>query len=49
MFRMPGEPRRISRLTFGIRYNLELGSIEQNDHYVNLDTTSPSPLTSARV
>ena len=31
-------------LTFGIRYNLELGSIEQNDHYVNLDTTSPSPL-----
>ena len=31
-------------VTFGIRYNLELGSIEQNDHYVNLDTTSPSPL-----
>ena len=31
-------------LTLGIRYNLELGSIEQNNHYVFLDTTSPSPL-----
>ena len=31
-------------LTFGMRYNLELGSIEQNNHYVYLDTTSPSPL-----
>ena len=31
-------------MTFGIRYNLELGSIEQNNHYVYLDTTSPSPL-----
>jgi len=31
-------------MTLGLRFNLELGSIEQNDHYVNLDTTSPSPL-----
>ena len=31
-------------VTFGMRYNLELGSIEQNNHYVYLDTTSPSPL-----
>ena len=36
-------------ITLGLRYNLELGSIEQNDHYVNLDTTSSSPLTSARI
>lgn len=31
-------------VTLGLRYNLELGSIEQNNHYVYLDTTSPSPL-----
>jgi Carboxypeptidase regulatory-like domain/TonB dependent receptor-like, beta-barrel len=31
-------------LTLGVRYNLELGSIEQNNHYVYLDTASPSPL-----
>ena len=29
----------------GLRYNLELGSIEQSNHYVYLDTTSPSPLS----
>ena len=28
-------------LTMGLRYNLELGSVERNDHYVFLDTTSP--------
>src|SRR5581483_9869486 len=32
-------------VTVGVRYNLELGSIERNNHYVYLDTTSPSPLT----
>ena len=31
-------------VTLGIRYNLELGSIEANNHYVFVDTTSPSPL-----
>ena len=31
-------------VTLGLRYNLELGSVEQNNHYVYLDTTSPSPL-----
>ena len=31
-------------VTLGLRYNLELGSIEQNNHYVFLDRTSPSPL-----
>ena len=31
-------------VTLGVRYNLELGSIEQNNHYVYLDTVSPSPL-----
>jgi hypothetical protein len=31
-------------LTVGLRYNLELGSIEKNNHYVYLDTTNASPL-----
>ncbi|MEO8591711.1 MAG: TonB-dependent receptor [Candidatus Solibacter sp.] len=31
-------------VTVGLRYNLELGSAEKNNHYVYLDTTSPSPL-----
>jgi hypothetical protein len=31
-------------LTLGLRYNLELGSIERNNHYVYLDPVSPSPL-----
>jgi len=31
-------------LTMGIRYNLELPSIEANNQYVYLDLTSPSPL-----
>ena len=31
-------------LSIGVRYNLELGSIEQNNHYVFLDPTSPSPV-----
>ncbi len=31
-------------LTFGIRYNLEMPSVEANNHYVFLDLTSPSPL-----
>jgi hypothetical protein len=35
--------RRLT-VTVGLRYNLELGSIEQNNHYVFLDTTSSSPL-----
>ena len=35
--------RRLT-LTLGLRYNLELGSQEQSNHYVYLDTTSPSPL-----
>jgi hypothetical protein len=40
------EWRATHRLTFmlGVRYNVELGSIEQNNHYVYLDTTSASPL-----
>jgi Carboxypeptidase regulatory-like domain len=32
-------------LTLGLRYNVELGSKEKSDHYVYLDTTSPSPLS----
>jgi hypothetical protein len=32
-------------ITIGMRYNLELGSIEKNNHYVYLDTTSASPLS----
>jgi len=32
-------------VTAGLRYNVELGSIEQSNHYVYLDTTSPSPLS----
>ncbi len=41
------EWRATRRLTviLGLRYNLELGSIEQSNHYVYLDTTSPSPLS----
>ena len=35
--------RRLT-VTLGLRYNLELGSQEQNNHYVYLDTTSPSPI-----
>ncbi len=31
-------------VTLGLRYNVELGSIEQSNHYVYLNTTSPSPL-----
>lgn len=31
-------------LTVGLRYNIELGSVEQNNHYVFLDTTTASPL-----
>ncbi|MBI4902257.1 MAG: TonB-dependent receptor [Acidobacteria bacterium] len=31
-------------LTFGIRYNLELPTIEEKDRYVYLDLNSPSPL-----
>lgn len=31
-------------VTVGMRYNLELGSQEQNNHYVFLDTASASPL-----
>jgi len=31
-------------LTFGVRYNLELGSIEDKNRYVYLDTASASPL-----
>lgn len=31
-------------LTFGVRYNLELGSIEKSNRYVYLDTASTSPL-----
>ncbi len=40
------EWRATNKLTvmIGLRYNLELGSIEQNNHYVYLDSTSPSPL-----
>ncbi len=35
--------RRLT-LTFGIRYDLELPSVEDNNQYVFLDLTSPSPL-----
>ena len=31
-------------VTLGLRYNLELGSVEQNNHYVYLDMDSASPL-----
>jgi len=31
-------------LTFGLRYNLELPSTEQDNQYIYLDLTSPSPL-----
>jgi hypothetical protein len=31
-------------LTVGLRYNLELGSQERNNHYVYLDLNAPSPL-----
>ena len=31
-------------VTLGLRYNLELGSIEKANHYVYLDTASASPL-----
>jgi hypothetical protein len=31
-------------VTLGLRYNLELGSQEESNHYVFLDTSSPSPL-----
>jgi hypothetical protein len=37
-------PTRRLTVTLGLRYNLELGSLEQNNHYVYLNTTSPSPL-----
>ena len=35
--------RRLT-LTFGVRYNLELPSVEDKNQYVYLDLTSPSPL-----
>ena len=40
------EWRATKRLTlsFGIRYNLEMPTIEKNDSYVYLDLTTPSPL-----
>ncbi len=31
-------------VTYGVRYNLELGDKENSNHYVYLDPTSPSPL-----
>jgi hypothetical protein len=31
-------------VTYGVRYNLELGDKENSNHYVYLDTTSASPL-----
>ncbi len=31
-------------VTYGLRYNLELGEKENSNHYIYLDTTSPSPL-----
>ena len=37
--------RRLT-VTYGVRYNLELASIEENDAYVYLDLESPSPLAS---
>jgi hypothetical protein len=33
-------------LTYGLRYNLELGAVEDKDQYSFLDLTSPSPLNS---
>jgi hypothetical protein len=35
--------RRLT-LTFGVRYNLEMPSIENSDQYIYLDLASPSPL-----
>ena len=38
-------PTRKLTVSLGVRYNLELGSIEESNHYVYLDTTSPSSLS----